>query len=120
MEDKQTIEHIVGSDVTKISAPQNRKELVFSVFNKNLELEPKFHTLNLRFYNSTGGEIDINFSHLDINLLYDNDTKTTSLGELEEINRIDNGFEVVGDFGIIWIYCDSISPPLNRNSLRAL
>jgi len=100
---------LFGNDVVKIEAPQNRSELLFVVLeNENSD----FTSTNVRFFNSDGSPIQIDFSDLSIGLIFDPDTESTSLGEFEYVKTIENGFEVFGDFGIIWVYCDSSSPKL--------
>ncbi|MCF2855903.1 hypothetical protein L1286_00340 [Pseudoalteromonas sp. SMS1] len=99
---------LFGNNVVKIEAPQDRSELKFVV----LENDTDFDTINVRFYNSDNSPITIDFSHLSIAMLFDPERYSMSLGEFEYVKSIDNGFEVFGDFGIIWVYCDSSSPKL--------
>ncbi|TKB45784.1 hypothetical protein [Thalassotalea mangrovi] len=100
---------LFGNDILKIEAPQDRKELLFVVRDDE---DSDFVSTNIRFFNSDNSPIQIDFSLLDIGLIYDPDTDTTSFGEFEYVKRIENGFEVFGDFGIIWVYCDSSLPKL--------
>jgi hypothetical protein len=99
---------LFGNNVVKIEAPQNRSELRFVVLND----ESDFDSVNVRFFNSDNSPITFNFSDLSIGMFFDPDTESTSLGEFEYVKAIDNGFEVFGDFGIIWVCCDSSSPKL--------
>ena len=99
---------LFGNNVVKIEAPQDRSELRFVV----LDDEGDFDSINVRFFNSDHSPITIDFSDLSIGMLFDPDTETMSLGEFEYVKPIENGFEVFGDFGIIWVYCDSSSPKL--------
>ncbi|KZN37918.1 hypothetical protein N480_14335 [Pseudoalteromonas luteoviolacea S2607] len=99
---------LFGNNVVKIEAPQDRSELKFVV----LENDTDFDTNNVRFFNSDNSPITIDFSHLSIEMIFDPERGSMSLGEFEYVKSIDNGFEVFGDFGIIWVYCDSSSPKL--------
>ena len=45
-------------------------------------------------------------------MIFDPDSESMSLGEFEYVKSIENGFEIFGDFGIVWVYCDSSSPKL--------
>jgi hypothetical protein len=99
---------LFGNNVVKIEAPQNRSELRFVVIGE----ESDFDSCNVRFFNSDNSPITIDFSALSIGMLYDPDTESTSLGEFEYVKAIDNGFEVFGDFGIVWVYCDASPPKL--------
>ncbi len=63
-------------------------------------------------FNSDGSKIEIDFSDLSIYMVFDPDTESTTLGEFEYVKPIEGGFEIFGDFGIIWVYCDSSSPKL--------
>ncbi|CAM4241766.1 hypothetical protein [Pseudoalteromonas byunsanensis] len=99
---------LFGKNVIKIAAPQDRKELKFEVLHDH----DGFNSINVRFFNADNSPITIDFSDLAIQMLFDPDTESTSLGEFEYVKAIENGFEVCGDFGIIWVYCDSSSPKL--------
>ena len=99
---------LFGNNVVKIEAPQNRSELKFAVLDDDGDSE----SINVRFFNSDDSPITIDFSDLSIGMLFDPDTESMSLGEFEYVKPIENGFEVFGDFGIIWVYCDSSSPKL--------
>ena len=66
----------------------------------------------IRFANDDGTQMKVDFTHVSINLIYDHEGKSASLGELEQISKIENGFEIVGDFGIIWLECKLCTPPL--------
>jgi len=100
---------LFGNDVVKIEAPQDRSELLFVVLEDE---NSDFTSTNVRFFNADGSPIEIDFSDLSIGLIFNPDTESTSLGEFEYVKAIENGFEVFGDFGIIWVYCDSSSPRL--------
>ena len=99
---------LFGNNVVKIEAPQDRSELRFVV----LDDKGDFDSINVRFFNSDNSPVTIDFSELSIGMLFDPDTESTSLGEFEYVKPIENGFEVFGDFGIVWVYCDSSSPKL--------
>lgn len=99
---------LFGNNVVKIEAPQDRSELKFVV----LDDDGDFDSISVRFFNSDNSPITIDFSDLSIGMLFDPDTESMSLGEFEYVKPIENGFEVLGDFGIIWVYCDSSSPKL--------
>jgi hypothetical protein len=99
---------LFGNNVLKIEAPQDRSELKFVVLDDNGD----FDSINVRFFNSNNSPIKIDFSDLSIGMLYDPDTDSMNLGEFEYVKPIENGFEVFGDFGVIWVYCDSSSPKL--------
>jgi hypothetical protein len=96
--------NIIGQDVIRIDAPQDRSELVIEVLNDD------GNTKKVRFSNDDGTKIQIDFSAISISLIYDPDTNNVTMGELEELNEIEDGFEVVGDFGIIWIKCKKCIP----------
>jgi len=97
---------LFGNNLININAPQDRSELLFVVLDDE---GSDFISTNVRFFNSDNSPIKIDFSHLSIGMLFDPDTNSTTLGEFEYVKRIDNGFEVLGDFGIVWVYCDSSS-----------
>lgn len=99
---------LFGNDVLRIEAPQDRSELLFVVTDN----ETDFYTTNVRFFNSDDSKIKIDFSDLSICMIFDPDTESTTLGEFEYVKHIDGGFEIFGDFGIIWVYCDSSIPKL--------
>lgn len=54
----------------------------------------------VRFANDDGTPVAVDFSEVSIKLI---SGAYITLGEFEELKPIDGGFEVVGDFGIIWI-----------------
>ena len=99
---------LFGNNVLKIEAPQDRSELKFAVQDD----ENDFDSINVRFFNSDNSPITIDFSYLSIEMFFDPDSESMSLGEFEYVKSIENGFEVFGDFGIICVYCDSSSPKL--------
>jgi len=99
---------LFGNDVLRIEAPQDRSELLFVVKDNQTD----FDTANVRFLNSDNSKIEIDFSDLSICMVFDPETESTTLGEFEYVKHIDGGFEVFGDFGIIWVYCDSSIPKL--------
>ncbi len=99
---------LFGKNVISIKATPDRSELTLVVLH-----EDGYHdSVNVRFFNSDKSPITIEFSYLSIGMIFDPDTKTMSLGEFEYVQPIKNGFEVFGDFGTIWVCCDSISPKL--------
>ncbi|MCL1038828.1 hypothetical protein L2725_15400 [Shewanella corallii] len=98
------MEELIGLDVISISAPQDRSEFTVRLIGENREIR------NIRFANDDGTKMRVDFSHISLNIIYDHDGNTVSLGELEAINRIDKGFEIVGDFGIIWLECSKCFP----------
>ena len=100
---------LFGNNIIEITAPQDRSELLFVVLDDE---SSDFISTNIRFFNSDKSPIKIDFSDLSIGMLFDPDTESTTLGEFEHVKRIENGFEVFGDFGIIWVFCDSSSPKL--------
>jgi hypothetical protein len=91
--------NLIGSDVVGISAPQIRNEFTLMLLTENNEI------YSLRFANDDGTEVKVEFSCISINIIYDHEGNRASLGELEELNVIENGYELVGDFGIIWVEC---------------
>ena len=102
------MENLFGNNVLKIEAPQDRSRLTFVVATE----ENRFDSANIRFFNMDNSPIKINFSDLSIFMVLDPDTETTTLGEFEYVKSIEGGFEIFGDFGIIWVYCDACSPKL--------
>lgn len=100
------INQLFGNSVIKINAPQDRSELTFVVRCNHGTLD----AVNVRFFNADRSPITVDFSELSITMVYEPDTDAVTLGEFEYVKAIENGFEVFGDFGIIWVYCDSSSP----------
>ena len=101
-----SMQSVIGGDVLKIRAPQDRQYLLFVVKTEDGEVS------NVRFSNTDNTPIKIDFSDLDIHIIYDPDAEITSLGEFEYVTKIDGGYEIFGDFGIIWVFCDYCSPKL--------
>lgn len=95
----------LGLDVIRIFAPQDRSEFQLHVLTECKQIGI------IRFANDDGSPIEIDFSDLDVRM-YANDDIT--FGEFEELNSMENGFEVVGDFGIIWVKCKKYSYFLNN------
>ncbi|TBW43760.1 hypothetical protein EZI54_23970 [Marinobacter halodurans] len=100
------MKELLGQDVLSISAPQDRSELTMRVIDETGKIS------DIRFANDDGTGINVDFSHISLNVINDHEGNLASLGELEEVNRIDNGFEIVGDFGIIWLECKTCTPAL--------
>ena len=100
------MEELIGFDVISISAPQDRSEFTMRVIDENRNIR------NIRFANDDGTKVKVDFSHVSLNIIYDHDGNVVSLGELEAVNAIENGFEIVGDFGIIWLQCKVCSPAI--------
>ncbi len=100
------MQSVIGGNVLNIRAPQSRQYLQFIVKADEGEVS------NVRFYNVDDTAIKIDFSDLDMHIIYDPDSEITSLGEFEYVTKFDGGFEIFGDFGIIWVFCDSCSPRL--------
>ena len=95
---------IIGQNVVRIDAPQDRSELLIEA------IDDSGNKQKIRFANDDGTRIEIDFSAISISLVYDPDSETVSIGELEELNEIEDGYEVVGDFGIIWVKCKKCMP----------
>jgi hypothetical protein len=96
---------LIGQDVIEISAPLDRSQFILKVIDENRNVS------EIRFSNDDGTKIIVDYSHVSICLIYDHEGNFPSLGELEAVNKTENGFEVVGDFGIIWLECKLCSPP---------
>jgi len=96
----------IGLNVVAIYAPQDRNSIELHVITENNEIGV------VRFSNDNGKPVDIEFSHLNI-LLY-SDNGRDSLGEFEELNEISGGYEVIGDFGILWIKCKGYEYKIRR------
>lgn len=100
------MEELIGLDVISISAPQDRSEFTMRVIDENRDIR------NIRFANDDGTQMRVDFSHVSLNIIYDHEGNIASLGELEAVNRIENGFEIVGDFGIILLECKECTPAM--------
>lgn len=103
---------VIGGHTYRIETDQDKKflKLVVSEFEDSL----KSH--DVVFSNSDDSKIEIDFSYLDISITFDPDDDSVSFGEFEYVKPFKNGFEIFGDFGIIWVYCDSCSLPDNQYS----
>lgn len=86
----------LGMNVVVINAPQDRHALELHVITEENQLGI------VRFANDDGTPIEIEFTHVSIHLICDD---MVSLGEFEELNQIEGGFEIVGDFGVLWVKC---------------
>lgn len=86
----------LGLDVVAIHAPQDRHALALHVITDQNKLGV------VRFENDDGTPIEVEFSHVSIQLICDT---YTTLGEFEELHKIEGGYEIIGDFGIIWVKC---------------
>ncbi|MGY3913032.1 hypothetical protein ACW5XW_09640 [Aeromonas piscicola] len=95
---------LIGQNVIEISAPQDRSEFTMKVIDENRKIS------TIRFANDDGSQLKVDISHVSIRIIYDHEGNVASLGELEEVNCIENGFEIVGDFGIIWLECKKCTP----------
>ena len=91
----------LGLGVVEIDAPQDRHALMIRV------ISPEGKAGVVRFANDDGTPIKVEFSAVSIRIVYD-DTYAT-LGEFEALNAIEDGYEIVGDFGIIWVNCKKYS-----------
>jgi hypothetical protein len=100
------MEELIGLDVISISAPQDRSEFTMRVIDETHNIR------NIRFANDDGTNVKVDYSHVSLNIIYDHENNIASLGELEAVNRIENGFEIVGDFGIIWLGCKECTPAM--------
>ncbi len=105
---RANMDRVIGGDVINIEAPQDRQYLKFVVRVSSCD----FDSINVRFYNSDGSAIKIDFSELRVGLVWNSETDVTTLGELEEVNKFEEGFVILGDFGTIYVYCDQCSPSL--------
>ena len=103
---------VIGGNLYRIETHQDKKFIKFVVS----EFKDTSKSHNVIFFNGNGTAIKVDFSYLDIGITHDPDDGTYSLGEFEYVKRIDSGFEVFGDFGIIWVYCDSCSLPEEQYS----
>ena len=90
----------LGLDVVAIHSPQDRNALEIHV----IAAEGKVGVV--RFANDDGTPVTVEFSAVSIQLI--SDTYIT-LGEFETLNTIEGGYEIVGDFGIIWVHCKTYS-----------
>jgi hypothetical protein len=90
------MKQFLGQNVVAIHAPQDRNSLEFHVLTENNQISV------VRFANDDGTPVEIEFSHVDIHLISDGQV---TLGEFEELNEIEGGYEIVGDFGIYWVKC---------------
>lgn len=95
----------LGLDVIRIFAPQDRHAFELHVLTENKQIGV------IRFANDDGSPIEIEFSDLDVRM-YASDGIT--FGEFEYLNSVENGFEIIGDFGIIWVKCKKYSYFLNN------
>lgn len=100
------MDKLIGQDVIEISAPQDRSQFILRVVDENRTIS------EIRFANDDGTQIKVDFSDVSIRLIFDHEGNFPSFGELETVTKIENGFEVVGDFGIIWLECKLCFPPL--------
>ena len=98
------MKEVIGQDVIRIDAPQDRSELVIATIDEQNKIN------KIRFANDDGTTIVVDFSHVSISMIHDPDTNHVSIGEFEELNEIEGGFEIVGDFGIIWVKCKKCMP----------
>lgn len=92
--------NLIGQNVVAIIAPQDRHAFILHVINDANKLG------EARFANDDGTPIEIEFSDVYIRLVQD--THIT-FGELEALNVIEGGYELVGDFGIFWVKCKHYS-----------
>lgn len=90
------MDSFVGLNVVAIQASQDRHALELHVIIEKNQLGV------VRFANDDGTPIEIEFSDVNIHLISDDQF---TLGEFEELNEINGGYEIVGDFGIIWVKC---------------
>ena len=90
----------LGLDAVAIHAPQDRHDLEIHV----ITAEGKVGVV--RFANDDGTPIAVEFSAVSIQLIRDT---CITLGEFEALNTIEGGYEIVGDFGIIWVSCKTYS-----------
>ncbi|TMP37680.1 hypothetical protein CWB96_22670 [Pseudoalteromonas citrea] len=105
----KVMNQLFGNDIVSINAPQDRNQLEFVVVdNRN-----KLQSTNIRFFNVGNSKITIDFSLLSIGVIFDPEIETVSLGEFKSVKAMEDGFKILGDFGIIKVYCDSSQPKLN-------
>lgn len=90
------MDEFLGLNVVAIHAPQDRHALELHVITDQRKI------LVVRFANDDGTPIEVEFSHVDINLISD---PYVTLGEFEKLHKIEGGYEIIGDFGIIWVKC---------------
>ncbi len=100
------MDKLIGQDVIEISAPQDRSQFILRVVDENRTIS------EIRFANDDGTQLKVDFSHVSIQVIYDTENNYASLGELANVRKLENGFEIVGDFGIIWLECKLCTPPL--------
>lgn len=86
----------LGLNVVAIDAPQDRTTLELHVVTEQNQLGI------VRFSNDDGAPIEVEFSHISVRLISE---AYISLGEFEELNEIESGYEIIGDFGIILVKC---------------
>lgn len=94
------VTEFLGLDVVAIHAPQDRNALELHVISDEGDIGV------VRFANDDGTPVAVEFSAVSIRLITD---IYATLGEFEELNTIDGGYEIVGDFGIIWVNCKKYS-----------
>lgn len=103
---------VIGGNLVGIETHQDKKFIKFLV--TEFEDSPVAH--DVLFTNSDGSSIKVDFSYLDIGVVYDPQDNSSTFGEFEHVKKFEGGFEVFGDFGIIWVYCDHCSLPPNQYS----
>jgi len=106
------MKELLGLDVIELTACQDRRDLCLKVINESGQV------YNIRFSNNDDSKINIDFSHVSLSISWDPETNISSLGELEIVRKIEGeeGYEVIGDFGVIWVWCNPFVPPLDLNS----
>ncbi|BFM13530.1 hypothetical protein R50072_36830 [Simiduia litorea] len=104
------MKELFGLEVIRLEAPQDRSELTFQVIDEDKRV------FNVRFSNKDDSKIEVDFSHLTLSIIWDEDSNIVSFGEFELVREIDNGFEIIGDFGLIWVFCNKCVPPLAADS----
>jgi hypothetical protein len=103
---------VIGGNLVGIETHQDKKFLKFRV--TEFEDTSKIH--DVIFSNNDNTAVNIDFSYFDIGVVHDPDDSSYTFGEFEYVKPFEGGFEVFGDFGIIWVYCDSCSLPVEQYS----
>ncbi|MBY5993869.1 hypothetical protein [Ferrimonas balearica] len=98
---------IVGGYLLSLELPQNRAHLTLNVTVD----DARFNSVNVKFSNRDGSPIRVEMNHLSISLIHHPESDLATMGELEEVYRIDGGFGLWGDFGTVVVYCDDCSLP---------
>ncbi|AKE51556.1 hypothetical protein TQ33_0575 [Kangiella geojedonensis] len=101
------MKELEGENILAIELPADESYLKFVV---SAPENSGFSTLNARFFNSDGHKVEVEFLTLHLNLLWDSDDDSVTLGEFESVDLADGGYLISGDFGQVVVRCNSCSP----------